>query len=233
MFHRRTDASKAAVSYLVEHLRERGFRLLDAQVPNPHLISLGAVEIPRRDYLERLRTALALVGHFLRRTAVVMMCTRVPARHVRFARPPCQSPWWSPSGWRRPAPARPPPTSPAPPARSTICGPACCARLSHDRNAFTQGLVYYEGRLYESTGLVGRSSLRRVDLESGRGGGRASALDPPFFGEGLARVGDELVQLTWQNGKALRLEHAAASSACASTATRARAGACATTASAW
>ena len=43
MFHR-TDASKAAVSYLVEHLRERNFLLLDAQVPNPHLMSLGAVE---------------------------------------------------------------------------------------------------------------------------------------------------------------------------------------------
>jgi leucyl/phenylalanyl-tRNA--protein transferase len=64
MFHRRTDASKAAVNYLVEHLRARGFRLLDAQVPNPHLNSLGAVEIPRRDYLERLRTALALSATF-------------------------------------------------------------------------------------------------------------------------------------------------------------------------
>jgi leucyl/phenylalanyl-tRNA--protein transferase len=64
MFHRRTDASKAAVNYLVDHLRARGFRLLDAQVPNPHLVSLGAVEIPRRDYLERLRTALALPATF-------------------------------------------------------------------------------------------------------------------------------------------------------------------------
>jgi leucyl/phenylalanyl-tRNA--protein transferase len=60
MFHRRTDASKAAVTYLVQHLRERGFVLLDAQVPTPHLASLGAVEISRGEYLARLRHALAL-----------------------------------------------------------------------------------------------------------------------------------------------------------------------------
>jgi glutaminyl-peptide cyclotransferase len=71
----------------------------------------------------------------------------------------------------------------------------------HDRNAFTQGLLYHQGKLYESTGLVGRSSLRRVDP----GNGRVEAnvpIEAPFFGEGLAKVGDELVQLTWQNGKA-------------------------------
>jgi leucyl/phenylalanyl-tRNA--protein transferase len=64
MFHRRTDASKAAVDHLVDHLRTRGFLLLDAQVPNPHLISLGAVEIPRRQYLERLRAALSKTARF-------------------------------------------------------------------------------------------------------------------------------------------------------------------------
>jgi len=59
MFNRRTDASKAAVAFLVEHLRARGFTLLDAQVPNPHLTTLGAISIPRLDYLTRLRAALA------------------------------------------------------------------------------------------------------------------------------------------------------------------------------
>ena len=58
MFRTRTDASKAAVGFLVEHLRARGFSLLDAQVPTPHLESLGAVKIPRADYLKRLRLAL-------------------------------------------------------------------------------------------------------------------------------------------------------------------------------
>jgi leucyl/phenylalanyl-tRNA---protein transferase len=58
MFHRRTDASKAAVAYLVERLRAGGFTLLDAQVPTPHLERLGAVCIPRVEYLARLHHAL-------------------------------------------------------------------------------------------------------------------------------------------------------------------------------
>jgi leucyl/phenylalanyl-tRNA---protein transferase len=58
MFNRRTDASKAAVSFLVEHLRERKFSLLDAQVPTPHLTRLGATAIPRLDYLRRLERAI-------------------------------------------------------------------------------------------------------------------------------------------------------------------------------
>ena len=58
MFRTRTDASKAAVGFLVEHLRARRFSLLDAQVPTPHLESLGALKIPRADYLKRLRLAL-------------------------------------------------------------------------------------------------------------------------------------------------------------------------------
>ena len=60
MFHRRPDASKAAVAHLVQHLRARGFVLLDAQVPTPHLARLGAVEISRSEYLARLQQALAL-----------------------------------------------------------------------------------------------------------------------------------------------------------------------------
>jgi glutaminyl-peptide cyclotransferase len=72
----------------------------------------------------------------------------------------------------------------------------------HDRRAFTQGLVFYEGKLYESTGLVGQSSLRQVDPESGKVE-RQVALDASLFAEGLARVGGRLFQITWQNGKAL------------------------------
>jgi leucyl/phenylalanyl-tRNA---protein transferase len=64
MFHRKTDASKAAVAHLVDHLRARGFLLLDAQVPNPHLMSLGAIEIPRPKYMERLKRALAHPARF-------------------------------------------------------------------------------------------------------------------------------------------------------------------------
>lgn len=74
--------------------------------------------------------------------------------------------------------------------------------LDHDRGAFTQGLVYHGGKLYESTGLHGRSTLREVDLETGEVR-RKVDLPRELFAEGLARVEDRLVQLTWRSGKAL------------------------------
>jgi leucyl/phenylalanyl-tRNA--protein transferase len=64
-FHVRTDASKAAVAALVERLRAAGGpRLLDVQWTTPHLRTLGAVDVPRAEYLERLRAALALPPAF-------------------------------------------------------------------------------------------------------------------------------------------------------------------------
>jgi glutaminyl-peptide cyclotransferase len=72
----------------------------------------------------------------------------------------------------------------------------------HDRAAFTQGLLIDGGKLFESTGLVGQSSLREVDLSTGRVI-RKIDVPPPIFAEGLALVGDNLIQLTWQNGRAL------------------------------
>ena len=74
------------------------------------------------------------------------------------------------------------------------------SRRPHDAEAFTQGLVLDpSGRLFESTGLLGRSSLREVDPADGRVL-RRRALQDERFGEGLALVGDRLIQLTWQNG---------------------------------
>lgn len=58
MFHRETDASKAALAALVARLQERGFTLLDVQWVTPHLEQFGAVEIPRTDYLARLAEAV-------------------------------------------------------------------------------------------------------------------------------------------------------------------------------
>ena len=58
MFHRETDASKVALAHLVERLKRRGFELLDIQVLTPHTARLGAREIPRRQYLERLSAAI-------------------------------------------------------------------------------------------------------------------------------------------------------------------------------
>ena len=58
MFHHVTDASKIALCHLMRHLRERGFQLFDTQVLSPLTARLGAIEIRRRDYLERLEAAL-------------------------------------------------------------------------------------------------------------------------------------------------------------------------------
>lgn len=71
------------------------------------------------------------------------------------------------------------------------------ATFPHDTSSFTQGLVFAGGELYESTGLHGESTLRRVDIATGR---TLQRLDVPaeYFAEGLALVGDELLQLTWQ-----------------------------------
>ena len=69
----------------------------------------------------------------------------------------------------------------------------------HDPEAFTQGLVFRDGFLYESTGRNGRSSLRRVVLETGRVVQRV-AVDRRYFAEGLASWGPHLVQLTWDTG---------------------------------
>ena len=69
----------------------------------------------------------------------------------------------------------------------------------HDREAFTQGLVYRDGTLFESTGLNGRSSLRRVRLETGEVT-QLYALGPQHFAEGLADWGGKLIQLTLDSG---------------------------------
>lgn len=68
----------------------------------------------------------------------------------------------------------------------------------HDRGAFTQGLLYRDGFLYESTGLHGRSGVRKVVLETGTVIQQRS-LEKEYFGEGLADWNGTLIQLTWQN----------------------------------
>jgi leucyl/phenylalanyl-tRNA---protein transferase len=67
MFHRRTDASKAALVALVERMRQRGFTLLDVQFLTEHLERFGAIEIPRRVYLARLSKALTVETTFVER----------------------------------------------------------------------------------------------------------------------------------------------------------------------
>jgi len=68
----------------------------------------------------------------------------------------------------------------------------------HDPNAFTQGLVFKDGVLYEGTGLRGRSTLRVVELETGDIL-QIRELPAQFFGEGVAIYGNRIIQLTWQS----------------------------------
>lgn len=67
----------------------------------------------------------------------------------------------------------------------------------HDPTAFTQGLVYADGMLYEGTGLRGRSSIRMVDLKTGKVL-QEHKLPSQYFGEGLTDWGSNLIELTWQ-----------------------------------
>src|SRR5690606_23396759 len=69
----------------------------------------------------------------------------------------------------------------------------------HDDKAYTQGLEYKDGFLYESTGLKGQSTLRKVELNTGK---VVKKVDLPanLFGEGLTIEGDKIIQLTWQEG---------------------------------
>lgn len=73
------------------------------------------------------------------------------------------------------------------------------SRRPHDRGAWTQGLVLHEGRLYEGTGLIGRTRISEMDPWSGEVLRQAEPPDE-VFGEGIAIVGDRLIQLTWRQG---------------------------------
>ncbi|MET0289048.1 MAG: glutaminyl-peptide cyclotransferase [Pseudoxanthomonas sp.] len=68
----------------------------------------------------------------------------------------------------------------------------------HDTGAYTEGLFVRDGRLYESTGEIGASSIRRVDLATGKVLQQADT-PAPYYGEGIIAAGDRLVQLTWRN----------------------------------
>jgi len=108
----------------------------------------------------------------------------------------------------RPAPVAPAPVAPEPaaPGPSALTAPVVAhygceivAAHPHDVSAFTQGLAFEDGFLYEGTGLTGSSSLRRVQPETGVVVASVPLPDD-WFGEGIAVYGDRIVQLTWRNG---------------------------------
>ena len=118
-----------------------------------------------------------------------------------------QEPWWPRRSWILPRPASSPtPLRPTPfppdeaptPVTPAVQSYRVVRAYPHDREAFTQGLVFHEGQLYEGTGLNGKSTLRRVDLETGAVL-QSRDLAPEHFGEGLTIVEDRIIQLTWQS----------------------------------
>jgi uncharacterized protein (TIGR03382 family) len=87
-------------------------------------------------------------------------------------------------------------------AAARVVSPEVISVRPHDATAYTQGLILHEGALYESTGHYGRSTLRKVDPLTGAVL-RQVDLESTLFGEGLARVGNRLYQLTWQERVAI------------------------------
>ena len=93
------------------------------------------------------------------------------------------------------------------PASAPVVRPEVVAEYPHDPAAFTQGLLVEGGALYESTGLYGASSVRRVDLASGRVLD-SLRLGAESFGEGLAALDGRLYQATWREGRAFVYDQA-------------------------
>lgn len=91
------------------------------------------------------------------------------------------------------AAAVPPPPDPLPVVPAEIV-----RSYPHDRAAFTEGLFFRDGYLFESTGEVGKSSIRKVALETGKVVRRID-VPPPYFGEGIVAWGQQIISLTWQH----------------------------------
>src|SRR5438034_1440088 len=90
-------------------------------------------------------------------------------------------------------------TSPQPPSENLpLFGYQIVRVYPHDREAFTQGLQYVDGVLYEGTGLNGRSSIRRVELETGKVLQKRD-VSGEYFGEGITVWKSDLIELTWQS----------------------------------
>ena len=100
-------------------------------------------------------------------------------------------------------PPQPQAQAAAPAAEPQIYDARIVHTYPHDTAAFTEGLFYLDGQLYESTGLSGRSTIRRVRLEDGQVL-QSIRLPPGPFGEGIVNWGDQIVSLTWQGGVGYR-----------------------------
>jgi glutamine cyclotransferase len=84
-----------------------------------------------------------------------------------------------------------------------VQGYRVAATYPHDPQAFTQGLFFLDGHLYESTGQIGRSTIRRVNIEDGKVL-QSVPIPPGMFGEGIVDWGDQIISITWQDGTGFR-----------------------------
>lgn len=88
-------------------------------------------------------------------------------------------------------------------ARPPVHGYKIVRTYPHDPSAFTQGLFILDGHLYESTGQIGRSTIRKVRLEDGRVL-KSVSIPPGLFGEGIVNWGKQIVSVTWTGGAGFR-----------------------------
>jgi glutaminyl-peptide cyclotransferase len=100
-----------------------------------------------------------------------------------------------------PSTPAPPPTPSAPSTGTPTYSGVVVQRYPHDVQAYTQGLFFVNGQLYESTGVVGQSDLRKVDLRTGAVE-RRRGIPAPFFGEGSVELGGRIYMLTWREQRA-------------------------------
>ncbi len=89
------------------------------------------------------------------------------------------------------------PKVPAPGSRAPVSGYTVVNAYPHDPAAFTQGLEFRDGFLYEGTGQTGKSAIRRVELETGKVL-QELKINPGYFGEGITLTAGKLFELTWQ-----------------------------------
>jgi len=96
-----------------------------------------------------------------------------------------------------------PRAEPAPVVQTPTHGYTIAATYPHDRRAFTQGLIFIDGQLYESTGQIGQSTIRQVNLEDGRVL-QSVSIPRGQFGEGIVDWGDQIINISWQDGVGYR-----------------------------
>ena len=119
------------------------------------------------------------------------------AAAVAFAAPACSAQQASVQNAAAPA------AEPAPP----VYNYRIVATYPHDPRAYTQGLVFLDGQLYESTGQVGRSTIRRVNIADGRVL-QSVPIPPGQFGEGIVDWRDQIISITWQGEVGYRWDRA-------------------------